>query len=53
MFLSGVPIETICKFLGHESTVESYKYIGINLDDMDAGMKKLDEYDRRMGIKRR
>lgn len=47
LFHAGVPIETISKFLGHESTMETLKYLGINLDDMDAGMSKLAEYDRK------
>ena len=49
MYHAGVDIETISKFLGHESTIETLKYLGINLDDMDAGMKCLDEYDQKMG----
>ncbi len=27
--------------------METLKYLGINLDDMDAGMSKLAEYDRK------
>ena len=52
LFHAGVPIETISKFLGHESTMETLKYIGVNLDDMDAGMAKLAEYDRKTLSKR-
>jgi len=26
------------------------KYLGLNLDDMDAGMSKLAEYDRKQGL---
>ena len=51
-FHAEVPIETISKFLGHESTMETLKYLGINLDDMDAGMNKLAEYDRKTLSKR-
>ena len=47
LFHAEVPVETISKFLGHESTVETLKYIGVNLDDMDEGMAKLAQYDRR------
>lgn len=47
LFHAEVPIETISKFLGHESTMETLKYIGVNLDDMDAGMAKLAQYDRK------
>ena len=53
LYHAGVPIETISKFLGHESTAETLKYLGINLDDMDEGMKKLDAYDNKMGVKKR
>lgn len=50
LFHAGVDIETISKFLGHESTVETLKYLGINLDDMDKGMDLLEKYDRKMGV---
>ncbi|MDY4580310.1 MAG: site-specific integrase [Candidatus Methanarcanum hacksteinii] len=52
LYHAQVPIETISKFLGHESTVETLKYLGINLDDMDAGMGLLDVYDAKMGCNR-
>jgi len=32
--------------------METLKYIGVNLDDMDAGMAKLAEYDRKTLSKR-
>lgn len=47
LFHAEVPVEAISEFLGHESTTETLKYIGVNLDDMDAGMAKLAQYDRR------
>ena len=50
LYHAEVPIETISKFLGHESTIETLKYLGINLDDMDAGMSLLDKYDAKMGV---
>ena len=50
LFHAEVPVETISKFLGHESTTETLKYIGVNLDDMDAGMAKLAQYDRRRAL---
>lgn len=50
LFHAEVPIETISKFLGHESTVETLKYLGINLNDMDEGMAKLARYDRKNGL---
>ena len=53
LYHAGVPIETISKFLGHESPAETLKYIGINLDDMDIGMKKLDEYNKKMEMRRK
>ncbi len=52
MYHAEVPIETISKFLGHESTVETLKYLGINLDDMDEGMRRLEMYDSQKGVKR-
>lgn len=51
LWKAEVDIETISKFLGHESTDETLKYLGINLDDMDKGMKLLEEYDRREAAK--
>lgn len=53
LYHAKVPIETISKFLGHESTIETLKYLGINLDDMDEGMSLLDKYDDKMGTKKR
>ena len=50
LFHAEVPVETISKFLGHESTTETLKYIGVNLDDMDAGMAKLAQYDRKKAV---
>ena len=50
LYHAGVDVETISKFLGHESTVETLKYIGVNLDDMDRGMDMLDKYDAKMGV---
>ncbi len=46
MFQAKTPVETISKYLGHESTTETLKYIGVNLDDMDEGMNLLAKYDR-------
>lgn len=50
LFHAEVPVETISKFLDHESTTKTLKYIGMNLDDMDAGMVKLAQYDRRKAL---
>jgi Site-specific recombinase XerC len=46
LFHAKVPLETIAKFLGHSSTTETLKYIGVNLDDMDEGMAKLAKYQQ-------
>ena len=50
LFRAKVPVETISKFLGHESTSETLNYIGVNLDDMDEGMSMLAQYDREKGV---
>ena len=39
MFLSGVEVATISRMMGHETTEQTLKYIGINLDDMAAAME--------------
>lgn len=38
MWLSGVPVVTIAKMLGHSSTEQTLQYIGANLDDMTRAM---------------
>lgn len=38
MWLSGVPVVTIAKMLGHSSTEQTLQYIGANLDDMTSAM---------------
>lgn len=38
MWLSGVPVVTIAKMLGHSSTEQTLQYIGANLDDMASAM---------------
>ena len=50
LFKTDVPVETISKFLGHESTVETLKYIGVNIDDMDEGMIKMAQYGQEKGF---
>ncbi|MDO5853818.1 MAG: site-specific integrase [Thermoplasmata archaeon] len=52
LFHAEVSVEIISKFLGHESTSETLKYIGVNLDDMDEGMARLAQYDRKYRPKR-
>lgn len=39
MWLSGVPVVTIAKILGHSSTEQTLQYIGANLDDMASAMR--------------
>ena len=51
LYHAGVDIEIISKFLGHESTIVTLKYLGINLDDMDRGMDLLEKYDKKMEVK--
>ena len=41
LWMSGVKVETIARILGHTSTVQTLRYIGVNLDDMVEGMNKL------------
>ena len=50
LYHAEVPIETISKMLGHESTIETLKYIGICLDDMDDAMLKFAQYDRKLRL---
>lgn len=39
MFRSGVEVATISRMMGHETTEQTLKYIGVNLDDMAAAMR--------------
>lgn len=41
LWLCGVSLETISMILGHESTMITIRYLGINLDDMASAMSKL------------
>ena len=41
LWLSGVPVVTIAKILGHSSTEQTLEYIGANLDDMTSAMQQL------------
>lgn len=38
MYRSGVQLATISKMMGHESTEQTLKYIGVDLDDMNGAM---------------
>ena len=38
LWLSDVPVETIAKILGHRSTEQTLRYIGVSMDDMRAVM---------------
>ena len=46
MWKSGVQIETIKKFLGHESVDTTIMYLGINLDDLDEAMQMMSQYQK-------
>lgn len=39
MYRSGVEVATISRMLGHESTEQTLKYIGVDLDDMSKAME--------------
>lgn len=47
-YRSGVPIATISKCLGHEDIATTLKYIGVDLDDMNDGMRTLSDYMRNL-----
>jgi len=40
MYRSHVPVATISKLLGHESTEVTLRYLGIDMDDMNSAMEK-------------
>ncbi len=42
LWRAGVPVETIARILGHVSTVQTLRYIGVNMDDMIGAMNKLE-----------
>jgi integrase len=44
MYLAGVDIATISKVLGHEDIKTTIRYLGLNMDDMSAGMEKYARY---------
>lgn len=41
LWLSGVPVVTIARILGHSSTEQTLTYIGANLDDMAQAMHQI------------
>ena len=41
LWLSGVPVVTIARILGHSSTEQTLSYIGANLDDMAGAMDQI------------
>ena len=41
LWLSGVPVVTIARILGHSSTEQTLSYIGANLDDMAGAMNTI------------
>ena len=40
MYRSGVELATISRMMGHETTAQTLKYIGVDLDDMNAAMRQ-------------
>ena len=48
LFHAGVPLESISKILGHEDAQTTYKYLGLNMDDMTSAFDKLREFDNRL-----
>ena len=46
LYHAGVKIETISKLLGHDDVRTTYKYLGINMDDMNDAMKILRDFDK-------
>lgn len=38
LYRAGVPVATIAKMLGHESTEVTLRYIGVDMDDMERAM---------------
>lgn len=47
MWHAGVPLATIARILGHESTDQTLRYIGANMDDMMAAMAQFDFFPAR------
>lgn len=41
---SGVDIETISEMMGHENTMITRRYLGINIDDMDEALDQISDY---------
>lgn len=39
LYRAGIPVATIAKILGHDSTEVTLRYIGVDLDDMRAAMQ--------------
>ena len=48
LYRAGVPIETISKLYGHEDTVTTIRYLGIDLDDMGSALSRMYEYQYKM-----
>ena len=42
LFRAGVPVPTIARILGHESTDVTLRYLGVDLDDMRDAMRRID-----------
>jgi len=46
LWKAGAPLETIKDILGHESTDQTVKYLGLNLDDQAESMDLLAKYEK-------
>ena len=50
LYHAGVKIEKISKLLRHDDSHTTYKYLGINIDDMNDTMKILRDFDKRSSL---
>ena len=48
MYRAGTPIEAISKIYGHEDIRTTVAYLGIDLDDMNAALEKMYEYQQEL-----
>jgi integrase len=50
MWKAGAPMETIAEILGHNNTIVTKKYIGVNFDDTQNAMRLMVEYNKKREI---
>ena len=50
LFHAGVRIETISKIMGHDDTVTTIKYLGVNLDDMEEAIELHSDYQKKIKV---